>query len=359
MSQQEEITLTREEVYKLQEQAGNIRILEHVNLANTHACTLESPVYAFFMKGLQCTRDPRLAYHFWANFGRNQFHLFTGQKVDEYVQGLIYLYVPELDEIEASLTSIKEELSQTKFAFERVNRGGNSTIDYPREKWQTYFEADEYDHLKVTGPFGNEFRVFTTPRHYWSIYKSLGGLLPNDGVRDGVPQGLPFIQHPVRPGLAHGISRFFEYYLGAVTSVTAQPKAPNAEEQLYTTTVSCGPLQALVFQESESQRDSKGEYDGHHVCIHIDDFKNSYEKAFNDNMQWNNLHFFDRCDTWFDANRDQQYRILNLVDPKDKTKLMAFELEIRSAQHFRNIVYRPDESPEDAIENERKRKLNL
>ncbi|TYZ64757.1 hypothetical protein PybrP1_008894 [[Pythium] brassicae (nom. inval.)] len=353
---EQEITLTKEQAIELQEQSGNIRILEHINLSNMDKCSEQAPVYAFYVKGLQCTRDPRLAYHFWMNFGRNQFHLFTGQDHNENINGAIYLFVPDLDEIEKSLASVRDELQGTHFAFERINRGGATTRELPREKWQLALDLDAYDHIKANDPYGSELRLLVTPRHYWSIYKSLGGMLPTDGVRDGVPQGMPFIVYPVRPGIAHGIARFFEYYLAAKTVVTKQS---GANSELFTTHVSCGPLQTIVFVEDAAQRENLGEYDGHHLCIHIDRFKECYDLAFNEKMNWNNLHFFDRCDTWFDANRDQQYRILHIIDPVDKKFLLSFELEIRSAQHFRNIVYRADSTPEQEAENELKRQKHL
>jgi hypothetical protein len=352
-AQPAEVSLTREEVIKLHDECGNLKFLEHINLSNTDKCTEQSPAYIYFMRGLQCSRDPRLAYHFWANFGRNQFHLFTGQPKDEQIRATIVLYAPDLDDLERSLEAVRAELKDTKFAVERVNRGGASTIDYPREKWHEIFEFDSYDHLKTRDPYGNVIRIFTTPRNYWSIYKSLGKLVPvTDGV-EGKPQGLPFLYYPARPGIARGIARFFEHYIGAKTTVIDKP------DGLVRTSVWCGPLQAIVFDELESERDSKGEYDGHHVCFHIDQFKEKFDLAHNESMNWNNLLFFDRCDTWAEANRDQQYRILHLIDPVDKSFLMSFEMEIRSAQHFRYLIHRADVTDEQEAANEVLRKKNL
>ncbi|KAG7389991.1 hypothetical protein PHYBOEH_007188 [Phytophthora boehmeriae] len=352
----EEVSWSKEQVLKAFEDSGNLKFLEHVNLSNTNKCSEESPAYIFYMRGLQCSRDPRLAYHFWANYaGRHQFHLFTGQPKDECIHASIYLYVPSLDDIEKSLKEVAGELKDTKFAFERVNRGGETTIDYPQEKWHELFDTDKYDHLKVNDPYGNELLLNVTPRNYNSINLSLGKTLPVTNDVPGVAQGLPFMRYPCRPGIAQGISRFFEHYLGAKTVVTK--KEGNAE--LYRTTVFCGPLQAFVFDELESERDNKGEYDGHHVCIHIDRFKEFYDLAHNESMTWNNVLFFDRCDTWFEANRDQQYRILHLIDPVDKKFLMSFEMEIRSAQHFRYLIHRSDVTPEEEEANEVLRKKNL
>ena len=338
------------------EESGNLKFLEHVNLSNTEKCTEQAPAYIFYMRGLQCARDPRLAYHFWANYaGRHQFHLFTSQRKSECINASIYLYVPDLDAMEQSLASVADELQGTKFAVERLNRGRETTREYPQEQWHELFDTMEYDHLKVNDPYGNELRLHVTPRNYHSINMSLGKTLPVPNDTEGVAQGLPFLLYPCRPGIAQGISRFFEHYLGAKTVVTKQ----EGDENLYRTSVFCGPLQTIVFDEQESQRDNKGEYDGHHVCIHIDRFKEFYDKAYNDSMQWNNELFFDRCDTWLEANRDQQYRILHLVDPLDRTFLMSFEMEIRSTQHFRYPIHRSDVSPEEEAANEVLRKKNL
>lgn len=349
-----EVTLTKDEVYKLMEESGNLKFLEHVNLSNVDKRTEASPAYIFYIRGLLCALDPRLSYHFWANFGRNQFHLFTGQAKNEKIRATIVLYVPDLDQIEQSLGSIQAELQGTEFSLERVNRGGATTIDYPREKWHDLFEFNDYDHIKTTDPYGNTFRLFVTPRHYWSIYKSLGGMVPGsaDGS-DGVAQGLPFLSYPVRPGIAQGISRFFEHYIGAKTTVVEK------SDGLFRTSVWAGPIQSIVFDELEAERDNKGEYDGHHVCFHIDRFKEKFDLAANEAMNWNNTLFFDRCDTWEEANRDQQYRILHLIDPVDKSFLMSFEMEIRSAQHFRYLIHRNDISEEEEAKNEELRKKNL
>lgn len=344
-----EVTWSKEETIKAFEDAGNLKFLEHINLSNTDKCSETAPVYIFYMRGLQCSRDPRLAYHFWANYaGRHQFHLFTGQPKDECINATIFLYVPDLDAMEKSLASVADELKSTKFAFKRVNRGAKTTVDYPQDKWHMLFDVSEYDHLKVNDPYGNELCLNVTPHNYNSINLSLGKALPVTNDVAGVPQGLPFLLYPCRPGIAQGISRFFEHYLGAKTLV--QKKEGNVD--LYRTLVFCGPIQTIVFDEQESQKENKGEYDGHHVCIHIDRFQECYDKAFNDSMQWNNVLFFDRCDTWFEANRDQQYRILHLIDPVDKKFLMSFELEIRSAQHFRYLIHRSDVTEEQEAANE-------
>ncbi|KAJ0395233.1 hypothetical protein P43SY_007132 [Pythium insidiosum] len=353
-----EPTLSKEEVYKLMEECGNIKLLEHINLSNTDKCTELAPVNTFYMKGLQCARDPRLSFHFWANFGvRTQFHLFTSQKANECINGSVYLYVPDLDQIEKSLESVKSDLEGTRFAFERINRGAKTTIDYPREKWQQLFDKNEYDHIKANDPYGNEIILSVTPRHYRAVLHALGGELPYEANVAPVPEGFPFVVYPVRPGVAEGISRYFEHYLGAKTFVTKLSESGN--ETLYSTTVRCGPLQAVVFVESESERNNKGEYDGHHLCIYIDRFEELYHLAYNEKMNHNNYLFFDRCGTWEEAKKDQQYRILNCIDPVDKSFLWSLELEIRSVQHFRYLIHRPDVTPEEEEENEAKRKKNL
>lgn len=353
MGVEQQPVVSKEEAVRLHTESGNLKFLEHINLSNVDACTEQAPAFVYFMRGLQCSRDPRLGYHFWANFGRNQFHLFTGQPKNEQVNAVTVLYAPDLDDIERSLESVRQKLQHTKFQFSRVNRGGPTTADYPREKWHEIFDLDAFDHLRTSDPYGNDIRVYVTPKDYWPIYQALGKLLPETEGHPAKLQGLPFVYHPVRPGIARGIARFFEHYIGAKTTVIDKP------DGLVRTSVWCGPLQAMVFDELEAERDNKGEYDGHHVCFHIDQFKEKYDLAFNEQMNWNNTLFFDRCDTWEQANRDQQYRILNIVDPVDKSFLMAFEMEIRSAQHFRYLIHRDDVTDEEEAANEVLRKKNL
>lgn len=353
--------MSTEQVYKVMDDCGDIKILEHINLSNVEKCTEDAPVNIFYMHGLQCARDPRLSFHFWANFGRNQFHLFTSQKRNECFHGAVYVYVPDLDVLEKNLEAIRGRLEETKFDFQRVNRGGATTAHYPRENWHTLFNVEQFDHIVAHDPYGNEIRCVVTPNGYWGLTKALGKCLPADSNgKEGFPQGMPFVLYPVRPGIAHGMARFFEHYLGAKTVVTRQANNnPENSSELYTTHVWCGPLQAIVLEERESERENKGDYDGHHLCIYIDRFQEMYEKAFNDRMNWNNVLFFDRCDTWVEAKRDQQYRILHAVDPKDRSFLMSLELEIRTVEHFRYTIHRPGVSPEEEAENEAKRQKSL
>jgi hypothetical protein len=338
------VPTTKEQAIELLENAGNIRILEHINLSNMEPCNEEVPVNIFYMHGLLCARDPRLDYHFWANFGRNQFHLFTGQSENQCFPGRIFLYYPDLDKVEQSLLSIKEKLAHTKFEVVRFNRGGATTEDYPQEKWHVLMDYEKLDHINTKDPYGNRLTLLKSPKNFWDVTLALGPTLPGGQAES---QGMPFIAYPVRPGIVKKIARFYKHYLGAVTIVTSQDKTPNNPdgEELLTVHVKCGPLQSLVFIESESERENQHTYDGHHICIYIDNYKESYFKAFNDQMQWNNVLFFDRCDTWEDALRDQQYRILNIVDPKDKSFVMALEHEIRSVDNFRYQIHKRENAP--------------
>src|SRR4029450_13777789 len=94
---------------------GNIILLEHVNVRvpDQQAATL------FYIAGLGLTRDPYLMVsvdNMWANAGQTQFHLPTAKP--QVLQGHVELVVPDLDALTRRLSSVRDALAATRFAFE-------------------------------------------------------------------------------------------------------------------------------------------------------------------------------------------------------------------------------------------------
>ena len=87
------------------EDPGNIVAFEHVNTAIPD----QRLATAYYISGLGLTRDPYLMTgidNMWANIGRSQFHLPTGQP--QVVRGVIGLVVPELAALVNGSSASKE-----------------------------------------------------------------------------------------------------------------------------------------------------------------------------------------------------------------------------------------------------------
>ena len=147
-----------------QQDLGNIILLEHVNVRvpDQQAATL------FYIAGLGLTRDPYLMVsvdNMWANAGQTQFHLPTAKP--QVLQGHVELVVPDLDALTRRLSSVREALAGTQFAFE------------VRDK-----------HVAVTCPWGNQFRC-VGPGPEWG----------------DMTLGIGRVEVPVARGAAAGIQR--------------------------------------------------------------------------------------------------------------------------------------------------------
>src|SRR5712692_7590145 len=179
---------------------GNIVHFEHVNV------TVPDPIKAniFWIMGMGFTRDPYLMVgvdNMWANIGRQQFHLPTGEA--QVLRGVTGLVVPDLGELTERLDAVRGLLAGTRFAYE----GEGKTVT-------------------VTCPWGNRLRCHA----------------PSPEFGDMV-LGMPYVEFPVAPGDAAGVARFYEVFMGAPATVGDDGAGVAAR-------VRVGGVQALVFRET-------------------------------------------------------------------------------------------------------------
>jgi hypothetical protein len=209
----------------IEEDVGNIVLLEHVNLQvpDQGLATL------FYVLGLGLTRDPYLSVgltNMWVNAGEQQFHLPT--RPAQVIHGHIGLVVPDVDALASRLAAVERDLAGTRF------------------RWSM-----NADHLAASCPWGNEFRCYGSGRAFGDM--SLG---------------IPYVEFAVKPGAAQAIARFYGDVLGAPASVDAAAAGVTAR-------IDIGRNQALRFRETE---DSPAPYDGHHIAIYIANFSRPYQR---------------------------------------------------------------------------------
>ena len=249
------------------EDTGNIVALEHVNIRvpDQRLATL------FYVTGLGLTRDPYLVTgvtNMWVNVGRSQFHLPTGEP--QKLRGLVGLVSPDLEGLAMRLDSVSEPLADTAFGFEAAN-----------------------DHVDVTCPWGNRFRVHGPGERF-------GGMM----------LGLAYVRLDVPAGTAGGIARFYDQVFAAQAALEDDDGAPAAR-------IGAGAGQALVFRESDALEQP---YDGHHIQVYVADFSGPYRRLGERGLisQEDNQH---------------QYRFKDIADAAGGEALFTLEHEVRSMTH--------------------------
>jgi len=250
-----------------EEDVGNIIALEHVNvqISDQALATL------FYVVGLGGTRDPYLNVglnNMWVNFGEQQFHLPT--RTPQVIDGHIGLVLPNLDELERRLQSIREALKNTRFSFQR-----------------------EADHISVTCPWGNRFRCITSQPEFGDM-----------------ALGIPYVEFFVPRGAAEGILRFYETVLGAPTML-------DRDHQERVGRVQVGRQQSLLFRETDR---SIAPYDGHHVAIYVANFSGPYR-------------YLKSRGAISEEVRNHQFRFKEIIDPNGGTDRFLLEHEVRSLRH--------------------------
>ena len=103
-----------------EQSTGNIVHMEHVNLMIPE----QPSALLFYITGLRLTRDPYLMTgldNMWINIGRSQMHLPRRDPSPQILRGTIGIVVPNLNEIEGSLDTVKEQLIDSRFSYKRKN----------------------------------------------------------------------------------------------------------------------------------------------------------------------------------------------------------------------------------------------
>jgi|SRR5262245_8533169 hypothetical protein len=207
------------------EDIGNVVSLEHVNtrIPDQRLATL------FYMSGLGLTRDPYLMTgvdNMWANVGRSQFHLPTGEP--QVLRGVVGLVLPGREALLRRLAAVQKPLQGTRFSFQ---------------------EHDDY--VEAVSPWGNRIRCHEPAPRFGRM-----------------ALGLPYVELPVPVGAGPAIARFYREVLATPARVAEDGGAPRA-------IASVGPDQVLVFTESEEEQP---DFDGHHVQIYLADFSGPYRR---------------------------------------------------------------------------------
>ena len=250
-----------------EEDVGNIIALEHVNvqISDQALATL------FYVVGLGGTRDPYLNVglnNMWVNFGEQQFHLPT--RTPQVIDGHISLVMPDLEELERRLQSVREGLKGTQFSF-----------------WR------EAGHIEVTCPWGNRFRCLQSQASFGDM-----------------ALGMPHVEFLVPKDAVEGILRFYQTVFGAPTVLETDAKGRLGR-------VKIGRQQALLFRESDRPITP---YDGHHVAIYVANFSGPYT-------------FLKTRGAITEEVRNHQFRFKEIADPAGGAGKFLLEHEVRSLRH--------------------------
>lgn len=248
------------------EDLGNVISLEHVNVCipDQRLATL------FYVTGLGLTRDPYLVTsvnNMWINAGRTQFHLPTNKPL--VVRGTIGLVMPDREGLLRRLKMVKNQLKGTKFAFKAAN-----------------------DHVGVTCPWGNRFRVHEPSRKTGRV-----GL------------GIVYVEFDVPDGTAKGIARFYNEIIGAPSRIGR--KGGIAAH------VQVGYQQELIYRETNKKIVP---FDQHHIQIYVADFSGPYDKLAARGLI-------------SEESSQHQYRFEDIVDVDTGELLFKLDHEMRSATH--------------------------
>jgi hypothetical protein len=247
------------------EDIGNIVSLEHVNVQIPDQ--LQSTL--FYIIGLGFTRDPYMNVglnNMWVNIGDQQFHLPTGKP--QVLRGHVGLVVPDLEGLKERLASIQDQLRGSRF-------------DY----------SDQGEHVKVTSPWGNRFRIYPT------------------GAFGAMRLGVPYVELEVPRGSAAAIQRFYAQVFEAPGTVENDANGAAAHIEI-------GGNQHLIFREV----DDVAEYDGHHIAVYIANFSGPFSYLEQRNLITEGI-------------RNHQFRFQDIIDPDTGNVVFTLEHEVRSSRH--------------------------
>jgi len=248
------------------EDVGNIVLLEHLNVQVPD----QAVATLFYVIGLGLTRDPYLTVgldNMWVNIGEQQFHLPTRKA--QVVQGHIGLVIPDLDLLQSRLQAVEERIGESQF------------------RWSV-----SEDHVKVTCPWGNQFRCYAPDARFGDM-----------------ALGLAYIEFLIRPGAAESIARFYQRVLGAESTV--------ATGNGTVARVKIGRHQSLVFRETDRELLP---YDGHHIAIYVGNFSGPYG-------------FLKERGLIMEEVRNHQFRFKEIIDPETGNGVFFLEHEVRSLHH--------------------------
>ena len=323
--------------------------LEHVNLNAGPQWTPELERFWFALLG--AADDPRGAQVAsetakaggsmkglrWANFGLQQFHLPVGEPLDP-VQRLRGEMALAYTEEELNLLRLRME--HARVPFERLPDGA----------------------LRCHCPFGNRIRLEVWPSSrpitWFGPAPTMDPLVERPlpgGESRGL--GLRWVRFDVPQCAAAAICRFYTDYFGAGAYLA------DSEDGRPTCRVPIGYEQRLEYVEQPDGAPPLAEYDGHHgnrrgartpdppnsygtafirrtraplraVALYVNRFEEIYERLAAGGLVWNNPRFPQLTyDTLDDARRHNEFRILEIVEPRSGEVIYTLEHEVRSLLH--------------------------
>lgn len=292
--------------------------MDHLNI--NHEKGRHDLLKHFYFETLGFAIDPRKEENIlkerkglWANAGITQLHLGEGEPHAQIVDGYIsiaYKSVEDLETVRNKLISAQNTLLKTT-AF-------------------TWSERE--DELLVTDPWGSHFRLLVDsdaedPRGCQPGSKSLPVLIPD--LTFYVNQNTDLT----------GISRFYRYVFD--TPSLQQTSAHEVK-------IVVSPFQTLSFRHTTEQRavdhteleiDSSGKVlanSGPHISLYVKDMPSCFKKAQELGGIFVNNRFKRQASNLEEAIDQCMFRLLDIIDPEDKSKRPLFRLE----HEVRSIVNR-------------------
>jgi len=252
---------------RMDQNVGNIWALEHINLTvpDQRLATI------FYVLGLGLTRDPYFSVgdqNMWINVGLQQFHLPT--RPAQVLRGHIGLAFPDLTDLFKRLQQVADSLKDTAFQF----------------TW-------EEGYLRVSGPWGNQFRCYQT-----------------DPSIARISLGISYIELEVPRGSSEGISRFYTEVMDSPTTHWGTSEGVGIQ-------IAIGTDQRIIFKETD---DIIPEYDGHHIAMYVANFSKPHT-------------YLEEHGLVTEETNDYQYRFKEITDPLSGASLFALEHEVRSLRH--------------------------
>jgi hypothetical protein len=251
------------------EDVGNIVHFEHVNLFVPDQIVATR----FYISALGLTRDPYMMTgtdNMWVNAGRTQFHLPTGNP--QRFRGTLNLVMPDRPALLARLTRMKPQLASTDFAF-----------------------AEKDDHVAVTCPWGNSFRIYQPDPETFGL----------------IELGIAQLDFDVPLGTAEPIAHFYNEIFEARSHVHRDGAAPAVAH------VRVGDGQTFAFCETDK---ALVPYDGHHIQVYIADFSEPHRRL-------------QAVGLVSEESSQHQFRFVDIADLSSGKTVFQIEHEIRSLTH--------------------------
>jgi len=312
---------------EIAQDVGSVVFFEHINLnvPDAHVADI------FYSDCLGLTRDPyrtgTVSGATWINVGRQQIHLPSDvDNPAQYIRGVIGLSVRP--DVYAKFKANFDEAVKAA-APSRHLEGTNVGID--QKSWskfgykQTFkrYQGSAPEYLEVTCPWGNCYRIHPAQP---LLTASLG---------------ISYVALKCLHGTAKHIAQFYHNMLGATVHLTTDHDA-----KVEVARISLGPQQDLIFTEiPKSEPQQLEAYDGHHICIYINNFSETFKKFKSRKLVFVNKRFSDKAGSLEEALKYRCFRFKDIVMTEGRGRLFQLEHEVRSMFHpsyLRPLVNRVD-----------------